>query len=167
MKPQVKPVVRWAIILRYAMLADGQPRTCVNHKVSYPSRATADAAATEMQHLYTAQMHVYRCHLIPNIKHYHLATRSTGAPPSFPPRQVMMARLLLAAPQGCVTRRQVRDSVPPASRARNEEVRRVLARWEQRGFVRREGEAVVLVDRQGLLGWLDELLMPHVEVAPT
>lgn len=153
--------LRRSITRRYAILAGDQPMLCVNDKIAYPGWSAATAAATEMAVLDSARMRAYRCHLIPALAHFHLTTQSSGGPPPFPHRRMVLARILLAAPDGRVARAELRNSVPPVTRTRNEEVRQVILKWEKCGLVARDGQWVQLTDRQGLLEWMDEILAPH------
>jgi hypothetical protein len=153
------------ITRQYAILLGGEPRVCPRtSKIMYPDRVAAVTAAIAMAELDPAKMRPHQCDQVPSPYHWHLTTKATGERPPYPSRRVAMARFLLADPHGGVPRSALYRSHPPVTRTRREECRRVLSDWERRGFIRREGEneIVVLLDRQGLLEYLDEILAPHL-----
>lgn len=104
--------------------------------------------------------------------------RAAYAAPMIPHREQWVAEMLLDAPNGVVDRDTLRREAPISgslaysdrqyanrkergvSGARGsraaEYVRRGIKELEREGFVRRDGDRVVLVDRQGLIDWLYE-----------
>ena len=88
--------------------------------------------------------------------------RAAYAPPVIPHREQWVAEMLLDARDGVVGRDTLRREAPISgssgrrgSRAA-QYVRRGIHELEREGFVRRDGDRVVLLDRDGLINWLYE-----------